>query len=90
MARPKGSKTKNNADDQRVFVTQVERMLVKSGEYTNLANLVCRKLHSLKPNESMPILMRLLEMRFGKPAQTTEITGKDGNDLKIIIEHITA
>lgn len=88
MARPKGSKSKT--DDQRNFVAQVEKALVKSGTYTNLANLVCRKLHSATPAESMPILMRLLEMRFGKPAQTTEITGKDGNDLKIIIEHITA
>lgn len=88
MARPLGSKSKT--DDQRAFVAQVERALVKSGEYSNLANLVCRKLHSLKPSESMPILMRLLEMRYGKPKETKEITGADGNDLKIIIEHITA
>lgn len=88
MARPIGSKTKT--DDQRNFVAQVEKALVKSGTYTNLANLVCRKLHSATPAESMPILMRLLEMRFGRPAQTTQLTGADGAELKIIIEHITA
>jgi hypothetical protein len=88
MARPIGSKTKT--DDQKAFVAAVEKALIKSGTYTNLANLVCRKLHSATPAESMPILMRLLEMRFGKPAQTTQLTGADGDALKIIIEHITA
>lgn len=88
MARPKGSKTRNNADDGRTFAIKVEQMLVKSGEYTNLAAMVCRKLHSMNPKESMPILLRLLEMRYGKAAQP--ITGADGGPMKMIVEHIQA
>ena len=31
----------------------------------------------------------LLERGWGKPASTTEVTGKDGEPLEIILRHIT-
>lgn len=86
MGRPLGSKTRS--DDARTFIAAVERALIKSGTYDSLANLVCRKLHSAQPSECMPLIIRLLDMKFGKPIQPTELTGKDGEALKILIEHI--
>lgn len=87
MARPKGSKTRS--DDARAFITAVERELKKGGGDDNLIRLVCRKLTSAK-SDSVPIMLRFLDMKFGRPTQTAEITGKDGEALKIIIEHINA
>ena len=88
MGRPKGAK--NKTDEARAFVAAVERALAKSGATDTLVNLVCRHLTSEKPACSVPALTRVLEMKFGKPVQPNEHTGKDGQDLKIIIEHITA
>lgn len=79
MGRPKKS-------DPKIFVAAVEQALAKGAPSDNLVNIVCRQIKA----GNTPIIQRVLEMKYGKPVQPTEITGKDGNDLKIIIEHITA
>jgi hypothetical protein len=81
--RPKGSKSK---DDPKAFVAAIERALAASGPTENLVNLTCRQIKA----GNTPVMLRILDMKFGKPAQTTQLTGADGDALKIIIEHITA
>lgn len=79
MSRSKGQK------DPKAFVMEVERALTRSGPTDSLVNLTCRQIKA----GNTPLLLRILEMRFGRPQQH-EITGKDGEALKIIIEHINA
>jgi hypothetical protein len=81
--RPKGSKSK---DDPKAFVSAIERALAAAGPTETLVNLTCRQIKA----GNTPVILRILDMKFGKPAQTTQLTGPEGNDLKIIIEHITA
>jgi hypothetical protein len=85
MGRPKGSKSKT--DDQKAFVAYVERALAKGANKDNLVNLVCRHIR----DEKVPtMLLRTLEMKFGKPIQSNEHTGKDGERLSIEITHVGA
>lgn len=81
--RPKGSL---NKADPKVFVTAVERALEKGSPDDSLVNMVCRQMKA----GNTPLILRILEMRFGKPAQTLEHTGKDGEKLAIEITHIGA
>jgi hypothetical protein len=83
MGRPKGSK---NKADTSAFVAAVERALEKGGIENSLVNLTCREIKK----GCTPIHLRFLEMKYGKPKETRELTGPDGDALKIIIEHITA
>ena len=80
MSRNKGQK------DPKTFVMEVERALARGNPDDSLVNLTCRQIKA----GNTPLLLRILEMRYGKPVQPNEHTGKDGQDLKIIIEHITA
>ena len=82
MGRPKGSK---NKADPITFVTAVERALEAGGPENSLINLTCRQIKA----GNTPIILRVLEMKYGKPIQPTQLTGADGDALKIIIEHIT-
>lgn len=84
MSRTKGSK--NKTDDVKAFIAAVERALAKGGVTDSLVNLTCREMKK----GNTPIHLRLMDMKFGKPKETKEITGKDGAELKITIEHITA
>lgn len=84
MGRPKGSG--NKRDPALIFVTAVERALAKGGVTDSLVNLTCREIK--KGNTA--IHLRLMDMKYGKPKETKQITGADGDALKIIIEHITA
>ena len=86
MARPRGSK--NKTEDAKAFVGYVEEALRRGGKADNLVNLVCRHLVSANVSASIPMIMRLLEMKFGKPAQQLEHTGKDGEQLAIMVRHI--
>lgn len=81
--RPKGSK---NKADPKVFVAAVERALEKGGPNDSLVNMVCRQVKA----GNTPLILRILEMKFGKPVQPTEITGKDGERLSVEIIHIGA
>jgi hypothetical protein len=83
MGRPKGSKSKT--EDAKAFVAYVERALAKGANKDNLVNLVCRHIR----DEKVPtMLLRTLEMKFGKPVQPQEHTGPNGETLRIIVEHI--
>lgn len=68
-------------------MTAVERTLVKSGPTDSLVNLVCRHVTSDKPS-AIPVLLRILDMKYGKPAQPVEHAGKDGEPLSIEVVHI--
>jgi hypothetical protein len=72
LGRKTGGRTKglNKLDEGKRFVIHVERLLSKGGYQEGLANLVCRQL--AKPEMCNPILLKLLEYKFGKPKENHE------------------
>jgi len=87
--RPKGSGNKKPAGE--AFVARVESLLIKADSKLApfaLENLACRFLTQSAPNIGLPVWQKLMEYKFGKPLQPTEITGKDGGEISVKVTHV--
>jgi len=85
--RPKGSTDKRAAAER--FVARVESMLGKSNPdwAGGLERQACRWLGSDNAKASVAVLMRLMEMKFGKAIQP--VSGAEGAEpIRVIVEHV--
>lgn len=80
-------KGQNKVESAECFVRQVERTLAKGQWNDSFVNLTCRHLTRDGKNAALSLtaLLRMLEMKFGRPKQTTEISGKDGQPIPVEI-----
>jgi len=78
-------KGQNKAESAECFVRQVERTLAKGQWNDSFINLTCRHLTRDGKNAALSLtaLLRMLEMKYGRPKQTTEHTGKDGGPIAV-------
>jgi hypothetical protein len=89
MPRTKGSKNDKTVSAEG-FVKQVEDALAKGQWNDNFINLTCRHLtrNGRDASLSLTALLRMLEMKYGKPKQPTEISGKDGAAILVKVTHV--
>jgi len=83
-------KGQNKVESAEYFVRQVEQALGKGQWNDSFINLTCRHLtrNGKDAALSLTALLRMLEMKYGKPKQTTEHTGKDGGEISVKVTHV--
>jgi hypothetical protein len=88
MPRPAGSKNKATLAAE-AFIRQVELALKRGESEETLVNLTCRALTDKKnPMIGFAALKQVLEMKFGKPKQTSELTGEGGGAIVVKVQHV--
>jgi hypothetical protein len=82
MGRPKGSG--NKTDELKAAIRRIEAVLVKSGHKGGLELMACRFLISADLKVASGVWARLMEWKWGKPAQP--VTGEGGvGAIKVIV-----
>jgi hypothetical protein len=82
MGRPKGSG--NKTDELKAAIRRIEAVLVKSGHKGGLELMACRFLTSEDVKVAAGVWGRLMEWKWGKPAQP--VTGEGGTGaIKVIV-----
>lgn len=76
------------ADNLEAFAKRIAQRLKQANTAASTERLICRLMQGEDGKVAAMLLAKWVTWRYGEPKQSSEITGKDGEPLRVIIEDI--